>query len=92
MSDIVIHVPAFDAQQSIEIDVKINGRKKTIRYRVEIIDSEIDSCPSDEKVRVLRNVIDGYDKDWELIQIGAPINNSIPITFRQKSAERNLQC
>jgi hypothetical protein len=92
MSDIVIHVPAADAQQSIEIDVKINGLKKTIRYRVEIIDSEIDSCPSDEKIRVLRNVIDAYDNDWELIQIGAPINKSIPITFRQKAEKESMPC
>jgi len=38
-------------------------------------------------VAVLKKVIKEHDKDWELIQIGAPITNNIPIMFRKRGEE-----
>ena len=40
---------------------------------------------TEEKISVLRRVIDEREKDWELIQIGAPLKNNIPITFRKRN-------
>ena len=37
MREIVLSIPTLDAQQNLEIDVRINGKKKTLKYRVEII-------------------------------------------------------
>ncbi len=84
MREVVIQIPTFEAEQNIDIDVKINGKKRTMHYRVEIIDWENEEETTEEKISVLRRVIDEREKDWELIQIGAPIKNNIPITFRKR--------
>jgi len=85
MREVVIQIPTVDAEQNIEIDVKINGKKRTMKYRVEIIDWGTESGGSEDKISVLKRVVKDHDKDWELIQIGAPINNTIPIMFRKKN-------
>ena len=56
-----------------------------MHYRVEIIDWENEEETTEEKISVLRRVIDDREKDWELIQIGAPLKNNIPITFRKRN-------
>jgi len=84
MREVVIQIPTFEAEQNIDIDVKINGKRRTMHYRVEIIDWENEEETTEEKISVLRRVIDEHEKDWELIQIGAPIKNNIPITFRKR--------
>ncbi len=84
MREVVIQIPTFEAEQNIDIDVKINGKRRTMHYRVEIIDWEDEEETTEEKISVLRRVIDEHEKDWELIQIGAPIKNNIPITFRKR--------
>ena len=43
---------------------------------------------SEEKVTVIRHAIDDYDKDWELIQIGAPDEDKIPLMFRKKTVAK----
>ncbi len=40
MREVVIYVPTLEAEQNIDIDVKINGKKRTMHYRVEIVDWE----------------------------------------------------
>lgn len=84
MREIVLSIPTLEAEQNIEIDVRINGRKRTIKYRVEIIGWNGTEPNSEEKVIVLKHVIAEYDKEWELIQIGAPTKNNIPLMFRKK--------
>ena len=84
MREVVLSIPTLEAEQNIEIDVRINGRKKTLKYRVELIHWEGTEPTSEEKVMVLRHAIKDYDKDWELIQIGAPDEYKIPLMFRKK--------
>ena len=85
MREVVLSIPTLDAEQNLEIDVRINGRKKTITYRVEIVNWEGTDPTSEEKVTVLKHAIKEYDKDWELIQIGAPTKDNIPLMFRKKA-------
>jgi len=40
MQEVVIQIPTVDAEQNIEIDVKINRKKRTMKYGVKIIDCE----------------------------------------------------
>ena len=87
MREVILQIPTFETEQNIDIDVKINGKKRTMHYRVEIIDWEDEDETTAEKISVLRRVIDEREKDWELIQIGAPLKNNIPITFRKRSEE-----
>ncbi len=81
MREIVILVPEVDIDQNVEIDVRINGRKKTLKYRIELLRWEGNN--SEERVTTLRHKIVDYDKDWELVEIGAPTKNEIPIVFRK---------
>jgi hypothetical protein len=84
MREVVIQIPSLEAEQNVEIDVKINGKKKTLKYRVEIVDWENIDENSEDKITILKRVIKEHDKDWELVQIGAPSENHIPIMFRKK--------
>lgn len=84
MREIVVLIPDVDVEQNVEIEVRINGRKKTMQYRVELIRWEgNDEAPSN-KVQVIRHKIEEYDKDWDLIEIGAPNKDNIPLMFRKK--------
>jgi hypothetical protein len=40
MREVVIQIPTLETEQNIEIDVRINGKKRTLKYRVEIVDWE----------------------------------------------------
>ncbi len=84
MREIVILIPDLEPEQNVDIEVSINGRRKTLQYRVELINWEGAGVPPLDKVTVLRHKIAGYDKDWELVEIGAPNNENIPLTFRRK--------
>jgi hypothetical protein len=84
MREVVIYVPTLEAEQNIDIDVKINGKKRTMHYRVEIVDWEDYGGETEDKVDVLKRVIKEHDRDWELIQIGIPTKDNIPIMFRKR--------
>lgn len=84
MKEVVILIPDLEKEQNIEIDVRINGRTKTMQYRVELLDWEGDKLQSSEKVQVLKHRIEAYDKDWELVEIGPPGDKNISLMFRKK--------
>ena len=88
MREVVLSIPTLEAEQNLEIDVRINGKKKTLKYRVEIVHWEGSEPSSEEKVTVIRHAIDEYDQDWELIQIGAPDKDKIPLMFRKKTVAK----
>jgi len=87
MREVVLQIPTLDSEQNIEIEVKINGKKRTLRYRVEIVGLAEDTTMIEDRVSLLRRVIREHDKDWELIQIGAPVRNRIPVMFRERSGD-----
>ena len=83
MKEIRLVIPDIDVEQNVEIEIRINGRKRTLRYRVELLSWEGDK--SEDRVTVLKHKVNEYDKDWELVEIGAPSNKEIPIMFRKKN-------
>lgn len=85
MREIVLLVPDIDIEQNIEIEVRINGKKRTIQYRVELITWEGDDQQPKDRVSVLKHFIKDYDHDWELVEIGAPAGEDIPLMFRRKA-------
>ena len=87
MKEVVLQIPTMEAEQNIEIEVRINGRKKTMHYRVEIVNWENVDPTTEEKVRVLRKVIHEHDRDWQLVTIGSPTENNIPVMFRRVDAD-----
>lgn len=84
MREVVIQIPTYEAEQNIEIDVHINGKKIKKKYRVEIIAFEEEEDTSEERIAVLKRVIKEHDKDWKLVQIGLPAENRISVMFQQK--------
>ena len=87
MREVVLQIPVLDAEQNIAIDVKINGRTRTLRYCVEIVGLADGETVVEDRVSLLRRVIREHDINWELINIGAPIRNTIPIMFRERSGD-----
>ena len=84
MREVVLQRPTGEAEQDIDIDVNINRKKRTLHYRVEIIDWEDYGGETEDKVDVIKRVIREHDRDWELIQIGIPTKDNIPIMFRKR--------
>jgi hypothetical protein len=84
MREIVIVIPDFEPEQNVEIEVTINGRKKVIHYRVELVNFETEGVPPKDKVTVLKHKIAEHEKDWELVEIGAPNSGNVPLMFRRK--------
>lgn len=84
MREIVLSIPTVEPEQNIEIEVTINGKKRKLNYRVELVAWEGDANNSDDRIRTLRHVIKEHEKDCDLVQIGVPEADSIPIMFRKK--------
>lgn len=92
MQDLTIPLPNFLEEQIAEVEVKINGKKRRYNFRVESFPWEESINNSDEKdiisskIENLRKELENYSKDWELIQIFAPRENSnnIQVLFRQR--------
>ncbi len=87
MREVVILIPDLDKDQNVEIDVRIDGRNRSLQYRVELLDWEGNAFTSGERVQVLKHRIDSYDKDWELIEVGPPTERNISLMFKRKSYE-----
>jgi hypothetical protein len=84
MKEVVVQIPTYESEQNIEIDVRINGRKRTLKYRVEIVEWESEDEETIDKVSTIKRVIKEHNRDWRLIQIGVPTKKNIPIMFQKK--------
>ncbi len=81
---IAIQIPQVSGDQEIEVEVKINGIKQQYNYRVEVFYWKDCKTPTNKRVECLREIIENYDDDWALYQIGLPSEEYVPITFRRK--------
>lgn len=84
MREVVILIPDIEPEQNVEIEVSINGRKRTIHYKVDLLNWEKNEVPPKDKVTVLKHFIAEKEKNWELVEIGAPDNGNIPLMFRKR--------
>ena len=101
MREINIPLPNLDDEDNVDIEVSVGSHEKKYSYRLESIpwDPEADTEPesqksnrqkkemnSSERIDRLKKVIKNYDKNWELIQIFAPLEKSlnIHILYRKK--------
>jgi len=87
MKEVVVQIPTYESEQNIEIDVRINGKKRTLKDRVEIVEWESEESETIDKVSTIKQVIKEHDRDWRLIQIGVPSGKSIPIMFQKKVSD-----
>jgi len=84
MSKICIHVPDTQPTHTIGLEVTLDGQKKVATYRVESFDWPSD-LTSIERITRLRDYVNTYPRDWELVQIGPSAHGTVPITFRRAS-------
>lgn len=84
MGAIAINIPQISGEQEIEVEVRINGEKKSYNYRVEVFHWADCENPSADRVDCIRQILAKYDPAWELYQIGMPTDDVVPITFRKK--------
>jgi hypothetical protein len=72
-----------ESGESLEMDVTVGGTRHLMQYRVETLEWDPGTTP-DGRIDQLRDYIQAYDNAWEVVQIGAPGPQSVPITFRQR--------
>lgn len=93
MHDICVPIPHFRENEIAEVEVKIGDKKSSFNFRIESFTWEINdsdsfglTVPIEQKISHLRQSIENYDKNWELVQIFTPPEGSkyIQVMFRQK--------
>jgi len=96
MRELSVPIPHFHENQVAEVDLKVNGNKITYNFRVESfpwdVEDELSDMKSDAvsqslaRITRLRNSINNYDKQWELIQIYTPDENAkhIQVLYRKR--------
>lgn len=81
MPKIAIELPPVDTEDKVEVELTINGVKRKLTYRVELFSWSDYVQDGDDRVTCLKRMIDTYDQDWRLVQIGVPTDENIPIMF-----------
>ena len=84
MNAISIHLPALKPEDTVEVEVTVNGTKHFTNYRVETFDWTSGGRDLDGRIERLREMIAAYESGWELVQIGIPDRNVVPIMFMQR--------
>lgn len=69
--------------ETLDVAVTLNGETQLTKYRVETVRWDTGTT-SDERFNQLQSFIRDYDDEWELVQIGAPGRDIVPITFRKR--------
>lgn len=70
------------------MEVTVGGRTLLMQYRVENLAWKPGTTP-DERIDQLRDFIQSYDDAWNLVQVGSPGPDSVPITFRRVGEPRD---
>ena len=85
MKEICVNIPEIEADQTVEVEIRVKGKSQQLLYSVEAFDLSKTNAPDASRVDQLRILIQSYDPGWELVQIGIPEAETIPVMFRQKS-------
>lgn len=95
MKEICVPLPRMPEVTHAEVEVKVEGRSQTFNFRVESFDWQSGEEGVEHSVALqiknaridrLRQSIQGYDRNWELVQIynPAPAARHIQVLFRQR--------
>ena len=84
MREICIQVPSFNENETVDVEVTVNGKKQHLNYRVESFDWSTSTAETRNRIEKLRDLITGYDPGWDLVQIGIPDGDVVPVMFRRK--------
>lgn len=86
MAQISIPIPNLRPDQTIIVEVTIDGVKQVTNYRVETFPWE-EFMTAEDRIDHLRTYIRDYEDDWQMIQIGPPDDGLIPVMFKQRVLE-----
>ena len=84
MREICIQVPSLQENETVDVEVTDNGKKQHLNYRVENFDWSASDSITQNKIEKLRALITGYDSSWDLVQIGIPDGDVVPVMFRRR--------
>ena len=85
MPKVAIQLPPVDAEDKVEVEVTVNGKKRRYTYRIEIFAWEEVAEPKEDRATCVKRLVNGYDEDWQLVQIGEPSAREISILFEQRT-------
>lgn len=86
MDQVSIPIPIPEAGETLELEVTVGGRTLLMEYRIETVTWGPEVTPG-ERAEQIQAFLDDYDPDWSLVQIGAPGDGAVPITFRRRRKE-----
>lgn len=84
MNQICIHIPSLDVERTVDLEIRIDGRIRYMSYRVESIEW-LEHQDPESRIERLKKFLREHDRKWELVHIGTPAGNVLPITFRQRA-------
>lgn len=90
MSQIAIPIPNTSEKQEIEIEVRINGVKQQLHYRVELFYWSDCRYTAIDRADCIKEHLKNYDEDWQLYYIGAPTKDFVPVTFVKRETQNLL--
>jgi len=96
MKDLCVPIPNFGEDEIADIELRVGDQKMSYSFRVESFPWEVDdelSVTNDDvsaslaRIYRLKRSIEGYDKNWELIQIFTPNDNAkhIQVLYRRRN-------
>lgn len=83
MDQVCIPVPMPGEDETLELQVTVGGTTHLMEYRIETVTWGPEVTP-EERAAQIRTFLQNYDSDWSLVQIGAPGQGAVPITFRRR--------
>ena len=96
MKDLCVPIPNFGEDEIADIELRVGDKKMSYSFRVESFPWQVDdelSVTNDDvsaslaRIYRLKRSIEGYDKNWELIQIFTPNDNArhIQVLYRRRN-------
>jgi len=97
MKDLCVPIPNFGEDEIADIELRVGDKKISYSFRVESFPWEVEdelSVANDDvsaslaRIYRLKRSIEGYDKDWELIQIFTPNDEAryIQVLYRKRNS------
>lgn len=90
MAEVVIQLPELNSKDRIEVECRINEKKQVLHYRVEIFAWEDCNEPVADRALCLKRLVENYDPNWQLQQIGAYTDKTVQVMFREKHTPGTL--
>lgn len=81
--EIKILLPDSSAKEFFDIHIQHSGNTNVPAYRFEIWDLENDNPNNLDTAAFLRKKIDSYAEDWQVAEIFAQENKTIPILLKK---------